>query len=224
MQRGEEKSIVLFNNGKIGEIPTPPNCEEGMTITISYNRRFIMLVCFLSCIVLICAVLVIRSVYYNPLGYVQINYENAAVELAYNRFQRILAIRPLSQQAVEPIALLSLNNAGTEAAYQKIMLSFARSSSLSGITALVRIAQDNLAGAKKLEQSLSPLSSPLAAVSQKELTVTFELYTHELYGKVMAANIPSPIITPLPAQNSGLQMHGWRNRNRGMNGRGWWCW
>ncbi|MDR0447975.1 MAG: hypothetical protein LBH07_04840 [Treponema sp.] len=24
MQRGERKSIVLFNNGKIGEIPTPP--------------------------------------------------------------------------------------------------------------------------------------------------------------------------------------------------------
>jgi hypothetical protein len=220
MQRGEEKSIVLFNNGKIGEIPNPPNCEEGMTITISYNRRFIMLVSLLSCIAVICVVLVLWSVYNKPFGYAQINYENVAVELAYNRFQRILAIRPLNQQAVEPIALLALNNASIGAAYEKIMLSFSLSSFQVRNTVLVRIAQDDLADAKKLEQSLAILSSPLAAATQKELTVTFELYTQELYRVLMTAE--SPAILPIEAQNLQMQRMG---RGMGMQGGGnLWCW
>jgi hypothetical protein len=153
---------------------------------------------------------------------VQINYENAAVELAYNRFQRILAVRPLNRQAVEPIALLSLNNTSVGAAYEKIMLSFSHSSFPAHSTVLVRIAQDNLAEAKKLEQSLSLLSAPLAAASQKELTVTFELYTHELYRALMTAESQR---SPIEAQNVP-QMQRMMGNNRGsmQGGRNWWCW
>jgi hypothetical protein len=226
VQRGERKGIVLFNNGKIGKIPTPPNCEEGMVINVSYNRIFIMLVCLLSCVAIICTVLVLRSVYYNPIGYVQINYENAAVELAYNRFQRILAIRPLNQQAVEPIALLSFNNTGTEAAYEKIMLSFAHSSSFPArSTVLVRIVQDDLAEAKKLEQSLSLLSAPFAAATQKVLIVTFELYTQELYRVLMTAESQGPAISPMEAQNVPQMRRMWgMNHGSMQNERDWWCW
>jgi hypothetical protein len=151
---------------------------------------------------------------------VQINYENAAVELAYNHFQRILAVRPLSQQAVEPIALLSLNNTSIGAAYEKIMLSFARWSFPARSTVLVRIAQDNLAEAKKLEQSLTLLSAPLAAASQKQLTVTFELYTQELYSVLMTAESR----TPIEAVPQMQRMMG-NNRGMGMQVQGnWWCW
>jgi hypothetical protein len=221
MERREQKSIVLFNNGKIGEIPTPPNCEEGMVITISYNRRLIMLICFLSCIALLGASLALRSVYIKPLGYIQINYDNAAVELAYNRFKRIIAVRPLNFQTVEPIAALSLNNTRIENAYEKIMRSFTSSTSfLTPNLALVRIAQDNLAEAKKLERSLSLLSSTLMTSSQKELTVTFELYTHELYREAMTAASQNSAFSPMPPQGGGSQMMR-RGMNRGMN---MWCW
>jgi hypothetical protein len=217
MQRGERKSIVLLNNGKISEIPSPLNCEEGMVVTISYNKRIITLISLLSCAALLCAFLVLRSVYYNPFGYVQFNYGNAAVELAYNRFQRIFAVRPLNQLAVEPVATLSLNNTGIEAAYEKIMLSFTRSPSFPEQNqVLVRIAQDNLAGAKKIEQNLSLLSHPLAAVS-------FELYTHELYRDIMTAGHHNPIVSP--PQNSVPQMYRWWNRNQNMRGRrNCWSW
>jgi hypothetical protein len=219
MQRGERKSIVLFNNGKIGEIPTQPNCEEGTVVTVSYNRRLITIVVIVSCISLICAFFAFRSVYYAPFGYVQINYENAAVELAYNRFQRIIAVRPLNQQAVEPIAILPLNNATIEAAYEKIILSLARSPSFPARNLLlVRIAQDNLAGAKKIEQSLSLFSIPLMSALKKEFTVTFELYTHELYREAMTENSQSSA----PVQGNtpqGPQMHH-RGQNHGMR----WGW
>jgi hypothetical protein len=224
MQRGERKSIVLFNNGKIGEIPTRPNFEEGMIVTVSYNKRFIALIGIVSCIALIYAFFALRSVYYSPFGYVQINYENTAVELAYNRFQRIIAVRPLNQQAVEPIAILRLNNATIETAYEKIIPSLARSPSFPARNLLlVRIAQDNLAGAKKIEQSLSLFSIPLMSALKKEFTVTFELYTHELYREAMTENSQSPTIPSVHHPNSPSQMY--RGHNWGMNGRrNMWCW
>jgi len=226
IQQGERKSVVLYNNGKIGEISTPPDCEEGMVITVSYNKRFIALLSVLSFAAVLCAVLVIRSVYLNPIGYVQINYGKAAgsaagtaaVELAYNRFRRILAVRPLSQQAVEPIAALSLNNIKIENAYEKIMLSYARSPLFpEQNAALVRIAQDDLAGAKSIEQNLSLLTSPLESAAQKEIHVSFELYTHELYREAMTAAAKGPEIAPVMPQDNRQQM-----RHHGM--RNYWCW
>ena len=38
VQVGKPKSIVLFNNGKIQAIPTPPNCHVGMLVTVKYNN------------------------------------------------------------------------------------------------------------------------------------------------------------------------------------------
>jgi hypothetical protein len=228
IQQGERTSVVLYNNGKISEISTPPDCEEGMVITVSYNKRLILLLCVLLFAAVLCAGLFLRSAYLKPFGYVQINYGNvngnangtAAVELAYNRFRRILAMRPLNQQAVEPIAALSLNNAKLENAYEKIMLSYARSPLFPvRNTALVRIAQDNLAGAKSIEQSLSLLSAPLASAAQKEIQVSFELYTHELYREAMTAQ--SPEIAPMTPQDGRQQMrHG--GQSHGM--RNYWCW
>jgi len=215
MQRGERTSVVLYNNGKIGEIPTPPNCEEGIVITISYNRKLIALLSILLFVAVLCAVLVLRSVYLNPFGYVQINYGNAAVELAYNRFQRIIAMRPLSQQAVEPIATLTLNNTKIESAYEKIMLSYARSPSFPvRNTVLVRIAQDNLAGAKTIEQNLLLLSTQLMSATQKEISISFELYTHELYRKAMTTTAQNSEIAPMMPHHGG--------QSRGM--RNYWCW
>jgi hypothetical protein len=37
----DSSTIVMFNNGKIGRIPTPPGCKRGMVVTVSLNRKFI---------------------------------------------------------------------------------------------------------------------------------------------------------------------------------------
>jgi hypothetical protein len=37
------KCIVLFNNGNIGSLPKPPNCEVGMVITVNFNRKIVAL-------------------------------------------------------------------------------------------------------------------------------------------------------------------------------------
>ena len=183
MQCGEEKSIVLFNNGKIGEIPTPANGEEGMVITVSYNKKMITLLGILTGLILIFAIFIFASAYTKPIGFVQINHEGTSIELAYNRFNRVLLARPLNIQAVEPLTSLRLNNTGIKTAYKRILHNTAQG------TVVVRIARDNLVKARELEQSLSILDV--------EPTVTFELYTHELYRQVMSA-LPEP---PPPGRN-----------------------
>jgi len=39
VQVGKPKSIVLYNNGKLGAIPTPADCHVGMVITVKFNNN-----------------------------------------------------------------------------------------------------------------------------------------------------------------------------------------
>jgi len=39
LQVGKPKSIVLYNNGKLGAIPTPADCHVGMVITVKFNNN-----------------------------------------------------------------------------------------------------------------------------------------------------------------------------------------
>ena len=53
VQVGEPKSIVLFNNGKIGAIPTPADCRVGMVVTVKYNNKLKIAVLVLVAVLLV---------------------------------------------------------------------------------------------------------------------------------------------------------------------------
>jgi len=53
VQIRKPKSIVLFNNGKVGLIPTPENCHVGMVVTVKYNNLLRILIITFSAILLI---------------------------------------------------------------------------------------------------------------------------------------------------------------------------
>jgi hypothetical protein len=53
VQVGEPKSIVLFNNGKIGAIPTPADCHVGMVVTVKYNNKLKILIFTLAAVLLV---------------------------------------------------------------------------------------------------------------------------------------------------------------------------
>jgi putative Mn2+ efflux pump MntP len=55
VQAGKPKSIVLFNNGKIGVIPTPANCHVGMVVTVKFNNLLKMIAIALAALLLIAA-------------------------------------------------------------------------------------------------------------------------------------------------------------------------
>jgi hypothetical protein len=52
VQMGKPKSIVLFNNGKIGAIETPPDCHVGMVVTVKYNNKLKILLVILASVLL----------------------------------------------------------------------------------------------------------------------------------------------------------------------------
>jgi hypothetical protein len=186
MRAGPQKSIVLFNNGKFGAIPTPPNGEAGMIVSVSYNRKAVLLRGAICCVLLAGGLLSGGWLYFTPVGYIQVRYgedQNAALaELAYNRFSRILDYRPLNVQAVSPLADLSIRHSPVSSGYEELIKAFIRSPAPGGQSpARVRIARDDLARAKALENALSLRTEALAAALGRRLPAVFELYTLELY-------------------------------------------
>ncbi|MDR0487641.1 MAG: hypothetical protein LBG91_05280 [Treponema sp.] len=65
VQVGEPKSIVLFNNGKIGAIPTPPDCHVGMVVEVKYYSLFKILIITLAAILLIAVGVFIGARYFT---------------------------------------------------------------------------------------------------------------------------------------------------------------
>jgi hypothetical protein len=53
VQAGEPKSIVLFNNGKIGAIPTPANCHVGMVVSVKLNNKLKIFALILAAVLLV---------------------------------------------------------------------------------------------------------------------------------------------------------------------------
>jgi hypothetical protein len=53
VQVGEPKSIILYNNGKIGAIPTPADCHVGMVITVKLNNKLKILTITLAAVLLV---------------------------------------------------------------------------------------------------------------------------------------------------------------------------
>jgi len=53
VQVGEPKSIVLFNNGKIRAISTPPACHVGMVVTVKYSNLIKILIITLAAVLLL---------------------------------------------------------------------------------------------------------------------------------------------------------------------------
>ena len=53
VQIGHPKSIVLFNNGKIGAIPTPDNSHVGMVVTVKFNSLLKIMIISIAAVFLI---------------------------------------------------------------------------------------------------------------------------------------------------------------------------
>jgi uncharacterized protein (TIGR00156 family) len=53
VQVGAPKSIVLFNNGRIGAMPTPEDCHVGMVVTVNYNDKLKIAALALAALLLI---------------------------------------------------------------------------------------------------------------------------------------------------------------------------
>jgi hypothetical protein len=240
MQIEGGKAVVLYNNGAFGVIRAPAGCEAGMGISVTSNKKMIALLALSLCAVCALLFLLVRFFYVTPVGYVQITTANvaeaagaagaagAALELSYNRLERIHAIRPLNAQAVPIAAGLAVVHKPISQAWGDIIAAFDTAGCLSG-NVEVLIAQNDLANAQDIQADLVSLSESMKKTLYPALTVDFSLYTIELYQKAMAGRGEAET-----APGTGETHHGgeWMER-RGMMGRGGmmgrrqggdWCW
>ncbi|MCL2044278.1 MAG: hypothetical protein FWG89_09075 [Treponema sp.] len=65
VQVGHPKSIVLFNNGKIGAIPTPDNCQVGMVVTVKFNSLLKIMIISLAAALLVALGIVIGAHFWD---------------------------------------------------------------------------------------------------------------------------------------------------------------
>lgn len=179
----------MFNNGKIGFIPNPPQCQIGMVIDVTYNKRKFIFFAALALIVLLCTTFLDLGAYDKPAGYIQIDYiENgqtkAYFELTYNRFERVIFTRPLNVFAATTLAGLKLKHKPVAQAYQIVIAALSGSGARGSQNhVVVRIAQDDLENAKKIEESLISLANTIQ--EEYKRNTGFDLYTIELYRKAL---------------------------------------
>ncbi|GMO22206.1 MAG: hypothetical protein Ta2B_01110 [Termitinemataceae bacterium] len=200
VQVGNPKSIALFNNGKIGAVPTPSDCHVGMVIDISYNRKKIILLCVFVFSALLGILLGGRFLYFSPIGYVQIVYglqrnKTISLELSYNYFERVISAKPLNTFSVTPIMDMHIKKKSINDAYTTILEKMdipkmGRERNYIN----VRIAQDNLEKAKKIEQGFKSLSGN--SVNLNKRNITYELCTLELYQKLHQNMMPNMFTLP----------------------------
>ncbi|MCL2006932.1 MAG: hypothetical protein FWG77_02485 [Treponema sp.] len=68
VQVGHPKSIVLFNNGKIGAIPTPENGHVGMIVTVKFNNLLKILIISTIAVLLLALGIYIGANYFGTQG------------------------------------------------------------------------------------------------------------------------------------------------------------
>ena len=195
VQVGKPQSIILFNNGKIGAVSTPADCRVGMVIDVSYNKRKFIFQGVFIFFTLLGVLLSARFLCFSPIGYVQITYgrqanKTVSLELSYNYFERVMGAKPLNTFSVAPIMDMRITGKSINDAYVTILETLGSSETLRSQNYItVRIAQDNLENAKKIEQGLALLANNSGNYNNRN--ITFELYTLELYQKT-EPDAPSP--------------------------------
>jgi hypothetical protein len=227
MQIEGDKAVVLFNNGAFRVIRAPAGYEAGMGISVTSNKKMVVLFALFLCAVCALLFLFVQFFYVTPVGYVQITTgatgaTGVALEVSYNRMERIRALRPLNAQSVPIAASLSIVHKPIPHAWGDIIAAFDTAGYLSG-NVEVLIAQDNLANAQGIQADLVSLSESMKKALYPALAVDFSLYTIELYQQAMTGRTEAEA-----APGMGETHHGgeWMER-RGMMGRRQdrdWCW
>ncbi|MDR1179324.1 MAG: hypothetical protein LBK44_02365 [Spirochaetales bacterium] len=184
-----KKSIVLFNNGKIGRILNPPQCRVGMIVDVRHNRKRIFLAAVIA-LVLAALFLCAKYLYFSPVGYLQITYEQGehfkvAVELEYNRLGRVVDTRPLHTKTFSPLGEMDVHGKRIDEAYKEVSLAIISALPRDAETwADVRIAQDDLEATTEISQCLGSLTGEIRKHAAS-VNVEFKLYTLELYREIV---------------------------------------
>lgn len=187
MQVGDEKSIVMFNSGKLGAIPTRPEYQIG-TVVDSSKRRIPKIFIILSAVILLlCGSGFAGYLYFTPFSYVQISV-NPTITLSCNYFDRVVAVTPINADAVPIVAELNVVRKPISEAYQMTIEAFSRSGSMTDQNTInISIANDNLDKAAKLQEELSALSA---------YPVNSTIYTIDLYKQLSQVPEQEPTQTP----------------------------
>ncbi|MDR0562123.1 MAG: anti-sigma factor domain-containing protein [Spirochaetaceae bacterium] len=178
-----QKSIVLFQNGDFRAVPTPPDAQTGMTVTVSYNRKRMVL--FAAVLFAAVAAAVSGTVlYFSPAGYIDIivyaqeDDRRIIVEFAANRFDRILEIRHFSTESsfaesLPPLKYKDIDEACADAL--KAASLFFPSAKES--QARIQITHRNIQRAQELKTRFTRIIESIEEMTGRRLLAAFKVET-----------------------------------------------
>ncbi|MDR1931430.1 MAG: anti-sigma factor domain-containing protein [Spirochaetales bacterium] len=170
------KSIVLFQNGDFRAIPTPPEAQTGMALTVSYNKKRLFVFAGILCSLVITVVFA-ALMYFLPAGYIDIIYgredRRIIVELMVNRFDHILETRIFSSQPAFSASLPPLKYEELDEGYANTL----KAASLLPMAPDVRvqITHKDIRRAEKIKARLEYLTKAVEEMTGRKLSLAFEI-------------------------------------------------
>lgn len=183
----DDKSIVLFTNGDFRVMPAPEGAEVGTVVSVSYNRKALYAIAGIICL-LLAAVCFGAVSCFSPVAYIDITYQQkkdgdaetkAVIELAANRWGRVVAARSFSADGTLVVHSLSLKFQKTEAAYAAVVRAgsgLPKHKSKGKARVSVTVAQKDIEKAETLRGLLLRQTPALEAESGLRLDVTIDVY------------------------------------------------
>jgi hypothetical protein len=176
-------SVALFTDGKFRTVPTPDNAITGTVINV-YWKRGLYIGCLAAVLVVLAGIIAATALYFSPAGFLDITYGSkddvqVIVELAYNRYERILEVSGFTRDAAQSLKSLAPDSKNLEEGYADVILAAAllpTEKPDKKVSLSVRLSDRDAGRAAGIKERLSSLTGQLEKSSGKRLSVTFDFY------------------------------------------------
>ncbi len=203
---GAQKTIVLFNNGKLGTIPTRSHFQVGAVVSHTKKSHISRWVSVAAAMLFVTGSV---TAYAWPVGTVEVS---ESVALTYNCFKRVIGVSGCHGTTAPLNDALDVQHHSIETAYQRTLVHMDKTGAL-GDTVSIIVAQDSLAGASDMESKLLSLSGDVSNTLNQPFAVHTQVCTRAKYANMSeiqtsnelatpAAQLPFATSTTLPTQSN----------------------
>jgi hypothetical protein len=180
--KGRE-SVALFTDGKFRKVPTPENAITGTVINVYWNKKLYTAL-LAGALVLLAGIITAAALYFSTAGFLDITYGSkddvqVIVELAYNRYERILEVSGFTQDAAQSLKSLEPDSKNLEKGYADVILAAAllpAKKPNKKVHVSVRISDRDTNRAEGIKERLLSLTEQLEKDGGRRLSLTCAVY------------------------------------------------
>jgi hypothetical protein len=191
----KKQMIVITENGDFLKVKRQMSAAIGDEIQLKQQKKYLsykrlagIAACFLACIFLSTGV----YAYYTPYSYVSLDI-NPSISLSLNRFERVISVNPLTEDAVSFIKeTKNLKNQNIDKALSEIISSASDKGYIDEKTEnqiMIVVSTKNPKEETKLEDTLTQIAAMELSKVNESSEATVEKTTVEIYKTAVSNNV-----------------------------------